>query len=170
MMTGKSSRFLFIVFFSFFGVGFFPFGQGTLASFLVCLIYLLFRFLFQSYPFEFFSLLVVMVTSFALAPRISVIWKERDPSCVVIDEVVGMMLSLLFLPKNSTVILVAFVVFRFLDISKFPPINVFDKIKSPYGVVLDDVVAGIITNVLIRVLMLRFPFEEDMLERFIRSI
>lgn len=74
--------------------------------------------------------------------------KNRDQNQIVIDEVVGMLvacLPLLVMPVRSTVLalFVAFVFFRLFDIIKPWPADVCDRVKSPVGVMLDDVVAGL---------------------------
>ena len=74
----------------------------------------------------------------------------HDPSEVTIDEVLGMWISLLFLPKTVLVALIAFFVFRILDIAKPYPARLFDKTPGGSGVMLDDVVSGIYTNLLIQ--------------------
>lgn len=148
----KTSRYILIIFFSFFGVGFFPFGQGTLASFITCII----CYSFQS---DITDILTVplSVISLILSPNIKKIWQENDPHYVVIDEVSGMLISVFLLPKTLPVIIISFLIFRFLDISKIPPIIFFDRMKSPYGVILDDIVAGIMTNISVRILISAFP-------------
>ena len=66
-----------------------------------------------------------------------------DPSIVVIDEIVGIWVTLLFLPKMLIIIVVAFLAFRFLDIIKPPPARQLERIHNGWGIMLDDVVAGI---------------------------
>ena len=68
---------------------------------------------------------------------------KKDPSEAVIDEVVGMGISLLFVPKSIALYIVAFLLFRFFDITKIYPIKKFEKLPGGWGIMLDDVVAGI---------------------------
>jgi phosphatidylglycerophosphatase A len=70
-----------------------------------------------------------------------------DPSIIVIDEIVGMWISLMFLPKSLPVILIAFVAFRAFDIVKPYPARQLEKIPNGWGIMLDDVVAGVYANV-----------------------
>ena len=74
----------------------------------------------------------------------------RDPSEVTIDEVLGMWVSLLFLPKTIVVAMIAFLVFRILDIVKPYPARRFDNTPGGSGVMLDDVISGVYTNLLIQ--------------------
>jgi phosphatidylglycerophosphatase A len=74
----------------------------------------------------------------------------QDPSEVTIDEVVGMWVSLLFLPKSILVGTLAFFIFRILDIVKPYPARQFDNRHGGAGVMLDDVVSAIYTNLLLQ--------------------
>ena len=74
----------------------------------------------------------------------------HDPSRVVIDEIVGMWISLLFLPKRMLLVAIGFLVFRFLDIFKPFPASYFDKRNGGLSIMLDDAVCGIYANVLIQ--------------------
>ena len=75
--------------------------------------------------------------------------KKDDPSEVVIDEVVGMGLSLFMLPHNFILYVLAFCLFRFFDI--FKPSFIFHIQELPYGwgIMLDDVIAGIVTLIIL---------------------
>lgn len=74
----------------------------------------------------------------------------QDPGEVTIDEVLGMWVSLLFLPKQIVVAVIAFFIFRIFDILKPFPARHFDNTPGGSGVMLDDVVSGIYTNLLIQ--------------------
>jgi phosphatidylglycerophosphatase A len=78
-----------------------------------------------------------------------------DPGCIVIDEIAGMVVAFIGLPFNLTTAGVGFILFRALDILKPFPIRVLDKrLPGGPGIVADDVVAGIFTNVLLRILLI----------------
>jgi phosphatidylglycerophosphatase A len=81
----------------------------------------------------------------------------EDPQVVVIDEIVGMWISLLFLPKGLWIGLLAFFFFRVYDIIKPPPARKLEFLKNGWGIMLDDVAAGIYANVTVKVLLLIFP-------------
>ncbi len=74
----------------------------------------------------------------------------HDPSRVVIDEVVGMWIALLFLPKRLILVAIGFVVFRFLDILKPFPASYFDRKNGGMSIMLDDVICGVYTNIAIQ--------------------
>jgi len=81
------------------------------------------------------------------------ILKQNDPGCIVIDEIAGMMVALVGLPFNPITVVIGFIIFRILDILKPFPIRDLDKrIPGGLGVVADDVAAGILTNLLLRVI------------------
>jgi phosphatidylglycerophosphatase A len=75
-----------------------------------------------------------------------------DPSIVVIDEVVGMWIALLWLPKSLITIALAFVAFRVLDILKPEPAQMMERLPHGLGIMLDDVIAGIYANLTTNVL------------------
>lgn len=75
---------------------------------------------------------------------------EKDPSRVVIDEVAGQWLGLLMLPDGMLYIAGAFILFRFLDILKPWPIRQLEQIPKGWGVMLDDMLAGLLTLGLIQ--------------------
>ena len=78
----------------------------------------------------------------------------HDPSVVTIDEFVGMWLSVLFLPSTYLTFILAFFLFRILDIIKPWPARVFDRMNGGWGIMLDDVVAGIYTNIILQIVVL----------------
>jgi phosphatidylglycerophosphatase A len=74
----------------------------------------------------------------------------HDSNRVVIDEVQGMLTALFLLPADWHYMLAAFVLFRFFDIAKPLGIRCLESVKSGWGVMLDDLMAGIISNVLLQ--------------------
>jgi phosphatidylglycerophosphatase A len=128
------------VFFS----GYSPFAPGTAGSLVALLIYLI--------PgFENSFVLVPLVVLFFFTGVYTSSHVEKiighDPSIVVIDEMVGMWISLLFLPKTWIVCIAAFLLFRIFDIFKPPPARQFEHFRGGWGIMLDDIVAGIYANV-----------------------
>jgi phosphatidylglycerophosphatase A len=73
--------------------------------------------------------------------------KQKDPRFIVIDEIAGMALALAWLPFTPHVIFIQFVLFRAVDIFKPFPIDWLDKrLPGGWGIVMDDIAAGIIVN------------------------
>ena len=79
---------------------------------------------------------------------LNVEFENEDPSFVVIDEFVGMWISLLLFDE-IILILISFFLFRFFDITKFLGINKIEKLNGSLGIMLDDIVAGIYTLIIV---------------------
>ena len=98
-------------------------------------------------------LLTVIFVLFAIliAQEAEKILKTKDPGCIVIDEIAGLMVTLIGLPFNIISVGSGFLIFRFLDIWKPYPIRfVENKLSGGAGIVMDDVAAGICGNLLLR--------------------
>jgi phosphatidylglycerophosphatase A len=80
--------------------------------------------------------------------------QENDPGCIVLDEISGMMVSLVGIPFNPITYAAGFAIFRLLDIFKpFPIRAVEKKFTGGTGIVLDDIAAGIFTNLILRAVL-----------------
>jgi phosphatidylglycerophosphatase A len=82
---------------------------------------------------------------------------RTDPGCVVIDEVVGMLLTVAFLPVGVWGAAVAFLVFRVFDIIKPWPARQFERLHGGLGIMADDVMAAVYGNLVVRGLLLVAP-------------
>ena len=142
-----------LLFITFFKIGKIKFAPGTIASFITCLLFLLFINLFNI-VILFFCTLVITLYSFIAINNSFDYFDSSDPQEIVIDEVVGQMLSLLAIPIYETLYLApkeyycvaAFILFRLFDILKPFPINFIDKnTEGSLGIMLDDMLAGIYT-------------------------
>jgi phosphatidylglycerophosphatase A len=91
------------------------------------------------------------------ATRAGQYWQEVDAPGIVIDEVLGYLTALAFLPFTWRTALAGFVLFRLFDIVKPWPASALDRWKSGLGVVLDDVAAGLFAWVWLRLLLFYFP-------------
>ena len=92
-----------------------------------------------------------ILVSIIVAHRAVQLLGQEDPGCVVIDEVAGMMVTLVAIPFHPVTAAAGFVVFRLLDILKPFPIRTLERrIPGGTGVVLDDVAAGLMANLLLR--------------------
>jgi phosphatidylglycerophosphatase A len=96
------------------------------------------------------SLAVLLVSAMLVIRRAEILFGRRDSGKIVIDEAVGMMIALLFLPMEPACMAAAFISFRLFDILKPFPIRMAERLPSPFGVVLDDVIAGIYANITVR--------------------
>ena len=80
-----------------------------------------------------------------------------DPAPVILDEVVGMLITLAFLPVNITGAIVGFLLFRLLDVVKPWPANRLEAVHGGLGVMADDAMAGVYGNVAMRLLVVALP-------------
>jgi phosphatidylglycerophosphatase A len=102
-------------------------------------------------PVAFIVLCFMTVFSVWVAGLAEKIIQQKDSSCIVIDEVVGMAVTLVGLPFAPLTVVTGFILFRILDISKPFPIRYFDKkISGGVGIVSDDIAAGLLGNLLLR--------------------
>jgi CDP-diacylglycerol--glycerol-3-phosphate 3-phosphatidyltransferase len=102
---------------------------------------------------------------FLLGIKASAIMEQQyghDPSEVTIDEVVGMWISLFLLPKKIFIVLAAFFIFRIFDIIKPFPAKKFDRMHGGFGIMMDDVIAGIYANIILQLALL-IPFIKNLL-------
>ena len=78
------------------------------------------------------------------------LFKKKDPSEVVLDEVIGFFIAMLGITKGFGIYALGFVLFRLFDISKWFGVGLAERLPGWIGVVMDDVVAGLYTNLLLR--------------------
>jgi phosphatidylglycerophosphatase A len=124
------------------GVGLFPVAPATLASLVAVAVY-------AALPVDGDSpaFLVLVGTSLVIGPWVCgslTSNDDPDPKRAVWDEVAGVWLTCLFLPKTLPWLVAAFLLFRMLDIWKPWPIREYERLPSGYGIMADDVAAGII--------------------------
>ena len=138
-----------------FGSGQLPIAPGTWGSALAALLAL--PLMWATPPAARLVLIVLaIVFSFICAKAVDMFADEwgEDPGHVVADEMVGMWLTLVGLPLNLLNIGLGFLLFRFFDIAKPLGIRRMEAIPGGWGVVLDDVLAGVYANILLQVLNL----------------
>ena len=106
-----------------------------------------------------FLLIAFIVFAVIISQAMEDIEDTKDPVEIVIDETAGMWVALFGLwDANLIVITVAFLIFRTLDLLKPFPIPIFQNFKGGKGIVADDVAVGMITNIIIRLLLLKGVF------------
>jgi phosphatidylglycerophosphatase A len=78
--------------------------------------------------------------------------EAKDPGCIVVDEIVGLCVTMLFIPLTLPTGLAGFFLFRLFDVIKPPPVRQIDQmLGGGWGVVMDDVAAGVMANMTIRI-------------------
>ena len=136
------------IFTTLFGIGYSPIAPGTIGS-IFSIVFLYFLIKFVSYGFLVIIFLIILFTSLKLIEKYSNLLKSHDSSTIVIDEFLGIFLIILFydylkFTNDFIMFLLILILFRFFDILKIFPINWVDKnIKNSFGVVLDDLLAGV---------------------------
>ena len=137
---------------TFFYVGYLPLIPGTFGSLAGIAVFYLVR----VNPITLVSLTVILIgIGFFVSGKTEQVMQKKDPSCVVIDEVCGMLLSLLFIPYDIRLVIAAFFLFRILDTLKPFPIGRLERLEGGLGIMCDDLAAGIYTNIVLQV-VLRF--------------
>jgi phosphatidylglycerophosphatase A len=91
-----------------------------------------------------------LLISIVISDRSEQIFRRTDDPRIIIDEFIGYWAAVAFLPRTVAVIWSAFVLFRLLDSIKPPPIRELGQLPGGWGIVMDDVLAGIVANLLIR--------------------
>lgn len=135
------------------GVGFAPFAPGTWGS----LVGLGLAALAGDARTVLFLAGVTSVIGLMLAGQAREHFGTKDPQAFVLDETAGQLVALVFLPLTPAVFLTAFVLFRLLDITKPLGIRRLDRLEHPFGIMLDDLAAGLAANLLLQVLVRSFP-------------
>jgi len=135
-----------------FGIGLLPGIPGTFGTAGAIPLYLLIDFLGARYQALF--LLLTIIGAIWSSHRSQLILGRTDPREIVIDEIAGFLLTIIFIPFTWLTLIAGFFLFRFFDILKPPPIKkIENKLKGGIGVVLDDLVAGVYAHLSLRLLL-----------------
>ena len=133
-----------------FGAGYVKYAPGTIGSILAVLIWLL---IYTTFGQIYFLGLFVILTlsSYYLIKKYLSVFNKKDPQEIIIDEFVGISIPLLFVSSSQSYfeILLVFVSFRIFDIFKIYPVNKAEMLDGPIGIILDDVIAGIYTLIIL---------------------
>ena len=134
------------------GIGYIK-GGGTFAAILYCIIwYLLPAGYVSSYWQAAVTLLIIFIGTWS-AGQVEKDW-GKDSSKVVMDEVAGMAVTLLYAPHNMMYLLIGLVLFRLFDILKPFGIRSLEKIPGGWGVMADDILSGVYAFVIVRIVMI----------------
>ena len=134
------------------GIGYVGKGGGTIAAAVCCLVWI-------SIPAGNYTIYWQVLITFAVLVLgvwsgnvMDAIW-GKDSSKVVIDEVAGMMVTLLFIPGNGKYVLTGLVLFRFFDIAKPLFIKKMELLPEGWGVMADDLLAGLYANIVLQIIV-----------------
>jgi len=144
---------------SLFGIGYIPFMPGTFGSLAAFGLYLLLPaalFVGGGYYLLLAGLLLVALLGVPICRKAEYSLGE-DAGSIVLDELCGYFVAVLFLPQSWMVGLYAFVLFRVFDIAKPFPIYRSQSIPKGWGVMIDDLLAGLYANILLQILIRIYP-------------
>ncbi|MBN2453395.1 MAG: phosphatidylglycerophosphatase A [Candidatus Omnitrophica bacterium] len=134
---------------SFFYLGHSPFMPGTMGSLGGLIIYFLVRGNDLLYAF---TILFLFTLGVMFAGEAEKVYKRKDPAMIVIDEACGMLLALFFVPFNIYSVMLGFFLFRIFDILKPPPARRLERLTGSLGIMFDDIVAALYTNIILQII------------------
>lgn len=133
-----------------FGLGYSPLAPGTVGSLAGLILCLLLHAHMAIYIIVFLILFTVGVIS---SGKVEEEIEQKDPPSVVIDEAACIFLVFLFVPIEPLIILTGFILYRIIDIVKFPPMRSCEMLKGGWGIMLDDLVGAVYTNLILQILI-----------------
>jgi phosphatidylglycerophosphatase A len=139
-----------------FGSGLSPFASGTFGTLAAAPLVALSS-LFSHLSSALFLMIMILIAIWA-SQVVHGLLKKKDPSEVVIDEVAGFLLTMLWIPLSWGTLLTGFLLFRLFDIWKPWPANAAEKRHGGLGIVLDDLVAGLYANLGLRFILVFTSF------------
>jgi phosphatidylglycerophosphatase A len=133
--------------------GYLPVMPGTFGTLLAIPLSLaLNRLALFSLPLASITLVGFIASSIWLSGKGAAILGQKDPSVIVIDEVCGFMVANFLVPLGAMSLFLAFFLFRLFDITKIYPASKLEKLSGASGIVLDDVMAGLYTLIIMQLL------------------
>jgi len=134
-----------------FGVGYSPVAPGTVGTLIAIPVYYFLSNI--SSPIYEITLVGFFFLSVWISENAEIFFGKKDDQRIVIDEIMGFLITMLWVPKTTILMGVGFFLFRFFDIVKpFPIRRLEKKLKGGYGVVADDVMAGVYANIVLQVI------------------
>jgi len=129
-------------------------APGTMATLVtIPFLYWLYPLIANQYVYGAFIIAVFFISLFIVRKALQRLKRTDDPSEIVLDEVVGCILTFWGVALTSQNLLIGFILFRFFDIFKFAGIKYTEKLNSEWGVMLDDIAAAILANFILRLIM-----------------
>ena len=133
---------------TFFYIGRWPAGPGTAASLAGAFLAVI----LQGHGFLYILLFIaVTVAGFKVSGRMEELEGQKDPGCVVIDEVAGILIAFFALPLTWSTFWTAFFLFRAFDMFKIYPVGRLEEKGGAEGIMMDDIVAGIYTFAIMQI-------------------
>ena len=144
------------------GIGYTPKGGGTVAALACCIVWYFAwtggnEHFWEQGRQQLLVTTVLLIAGVWSAGKMEDKW-GKDSSRIVIDEVAGMCLSLLFVPVRWQYLVIGLLLFRFFDIAKPLYIRKMEELKGGWGVMMDDMLAGLYSNLVLQVIVLFKPW------------
>ncbi|MEP7145094.1 MAG: phosphatidylglycerophosphatase A [Ferruginibacter sp.] len=124
------------------GIGYVGKGGGTIAAIVYCIIWFLLPAGYENSIWQVVTTILILIVGTWSSGEVEGIW-GRDSSKVVIDEVAGMAIALLYVPQNTGYVMISLVAFRFFDIVKPLGVRKAEILPKGWGVMADDLLAGL---------------------------
>ena len=137
-------------------IGFFPFAPGTAGSLAALALFAFIRWIGVP-AIELGAIVAVFAIGVWAASGTEVALGRKDPGVVVIDEVLGMLMTLALLPVSIPGVALGFLLFRALDVIKPYPAAQFENLHGGLGIMADDAVAGFYSHLLLRLCVWLVP-------------
>jgi phosphatidylglycerophosphatase A len=135
---------------TFFYVGLIPIGPGTFGTLAAIPLFYVLSFT-PLYLYLAITVVIILISVWASTVAEEVFGKT-DPGQVVADEVCGYLITMILVPVTLSNIFLGFLLFRFFDIAKPYPARKFEKLPSGWGIVMDDVMAGVYSCITLHIL------------------
>ncbi len=150
-MSGRIKNSLFNLIVSICYIGYLPKGGGSVAALAGILFYLA----IYKNPMIYLGILIILIISgIIMGDLAESVFNKKDPGRFVMDDFSGMLVALYFVPPKPLFLISAFLIFRFCDIVKVYPIKRLEALKGGWGIMLDDVAAGLYANIFVRTIQI----------------
>ena len=135
-----------IIISTYFYLGYSPVAPGTAGTLGAVPLFYLLSFYLSNLQYLAASLLIIII-AIAVSSEAVKIFNKQDPNEVVIDEVAGFLVAMAFINPTILNVVLGFFLFRVFDIFKPFPCRTMERLRGGYGIVMDDIAAGIWTNI-----------------------
>ncbi len=135
------------------GTGYIPIAPATFG----CLISVIIWYFLVDFPLIYWAVFLnLFIWGMVISQEFVKDW-GKDPRKIVVDEYATLLLPLYFVPKRILPLVLVFILFRIFDVIKPPPLREFENLPGAWGIMLDDLGAGIYTALIIIILKFLFP-------------
>lgn len=133
-------------------IGYLP-APGTMATLATLPLVILVRMYASHLDYAALCVWVFFFGIYIIAKVLPQFGNDSDPSCIVIDEVAGCLITFAWVPITLPTLVLGFILFRLLDIFKFGLIKKCEELPGAWGIMVDDLVAGVLANVVMQIML-----------------